>query len=71
MHELIISQSLSLLTDADFLDLAFEPEFMRECTPFEVELLWRLAAAGSALELERAGQRQVMDALWLRVLHEE
>ena len=71
MRKFISSQSLSLLADAEFLDLAFEPEFMRERTPFEVELLWRLAAAGGAIELERAGQQQVMNALWASGLHEE
>ena len=57
MHELIISQSLSLLTDADFLDLAFEPEFMRERTllrsncfggsrPRAAPLSWRVRVSG-------------------------
>lgn len=35
----LLSLSLSMLNDADFLDLAFEPEFMMERTHFEVELL--------------------------------
>lgn len=51
------------LTDADLLDRAFEPEFMCQCTVLEAELLWRLAASVHAVELERAAQQAMLEAL--------
>ncbi len=64
MHADTLPRSLHDLTDDDLLDRAFEPEFMHQRTPLEVELLWRLAAAVHAVELERAGQRRMLAALW-------
>ena len=45
-----LPRSLHDLSDDDLLDRAFEPEFMRQRTPLEVELLWRLAEAHHIIE---------------------
>ncbi len=45
-----IPRSLHDLTDDELLDRAFDPELMRQRTPLEVDLLWRLAAAAHAVE---------------------
>lgn len=60
----ILPRSLHDLSDDDLLGRAFEPEFMRERTPLEVELLWRLAAAVHAVEQAQVEQRRMLAALW-------
>lgn len=64
MRDDILPRSLGALIDADLLDRAFEPEFMRQRTPLEVELLWRLAALQQAIELAQADQRRMRADLW-------
>ena len=64
MHADILPRSQHDLSDDDLLDRAYEPEFMHQRTPLEVELLWRLAAAVHAVELERADQRRMLAALF-------
>ena len=59
-----LPRSLQDLTADELLDRAFEPEFMRQRTPLEVELFWRLSAALHAIEPERASQRWMLAALW-------
>ena len=60
----IIPRSLHDLSDDDLLGRAFEPEFMRERTPLEVELLWRLAEAQHIIELAQAEQRRMLADLF-------
>ena len=64
MGSRIMPRNLHDLSDADLLDLAFEPEFMARCTPLEVELLWRLVSAINAVELERASMKAIAKAFW-------
>lgn len=52
------------MTDDELLDRAFEPEFMRQRTPLEVEFLWRLAEAHHIIEQAHAEQRQILAVLW-------
>ena len=59
-----IPRSLHDLSDDDLLDRAFEPEFMHQRTPLEVELLWRLAAAVHVVEQAQVEQRRMLAALW-------
>ena len=58
-----IPRSLHDLTGDELLDRAFEPEFMRERTPLEVELLWRLAEAHHVIEQAHAEQRRMLAGL--------
>ncbi|MDE2152803.1 MAG: hypothetical protein KGJ85_10760 [Betaproteobacteria bacterium] len=58
-----ISRSLHDLSDDELLDRAFEPDFMRERTPLEVELLCRLAEAHHIIEQAHAEQRRMLIGL--------
>jgi hypothetical protein len=59
-----LPRSLHDLSDDELLDRAFEPEFLHQLTPLEVELLWRLAAAVHAVEQAQVEQRRMLAALW-------
>ncbi len=63
-----LPRSLHDLSDDALLDRAFEPEFMRERTPLEVELLWRLAEAHHIIEQAHAEQRRMVAGLWITPL---
>ena len=67
MRDDIIPRSLADMSDEDLLDRTFEPGFFDQCTPLEIELCWRLAAALHAVEQERTTQRRALAELWCAI----